>query len=125
MHRHGIKETAGHFYEEWHQKLHNNTTPDDIPICEALLIYLRSGNLGDYWNHLTKNGITKERLASYERKIVHEPWMKKEAIGDFENYLRILKQMHSSDDLNMLIDEAKRHVGGDTHHLMQEVRNGF
>jgi alpha-glucan,water dikinase len=91
MHRHKIKETAGHFYEEWHQKLHNNTTPDDIIICEALLAFLRSGNIGDYWGYLNKNGITKERLASYDRKIVTEPWMKKEAIPDFENYLQILK----------------------------------
>jgi alpha-glucan, water dikinase len=45
MHKHHIPETAGHFYEQWHQKLHNNTTPDDIYICEALLAYLRSGNL--------------------------------------------------------------------------------
>ena len=125
MHRHKIKETAGHFYEEWHQKLHNNTTPDDIFICEALLAFLRSGNLGDYWNHLNKNGITRERLASYDRKIVTEPWMKKEAIPDFENYLRILKQMHSSDDLNMLIEEARRHVGGDTHNLMNDIQQNF
>lgn len=26
--------------EEWHQKLHNNTSPDDVVICEALLAYL-------------------------------------------------------------------------------------
>jgi len=45
MHKHHIPETAGHFYEQWHQKLHNNTTPDDIYICEALLAYLRSGDL--------------------------------------------------------------------------------
>ena len=91
MHRHKIPETSGHFYEQWHQKLHNNTTPDDIPICEALLAYLRSGDLSKYWDHLHKNGINKERLATYERKITTEPWMKPEAIGSFENYLRILK----------------------------------
>ena len=50
MHRHNISERAGHFYEQWHQKLHNNTTPDDIPICEALLAYLRSGGqMHVYW----------------------------------------------------------------------------
>jgi hypothetical protein len=26
--------------EEWHQKLHNNTTPDDVPICSAYLAFL-------------------------------------------------------------------------------------
>jgi len=25
----------GGFMEEWHQKLHNNTSPDDVDICEA------------------------------------------------------------------------------------------
>jgi len=42
MHRHHLKEVSGHFLEEWHQKLHNNTTPDDVVICEAYLEFLRS-----------------------------------------------------------------------------------
>ena len=68
--------------------MHNNTTPDDIPICEALLAYLKSGgNMAKYWEILTAAKITKERLASYERKITTEPWYKPEAIGCFENYL--------------------------------------
>ena len=71
--------------------MHNNTTPDDIFICEGLLAYLRSGDLGQYWSVLKKNGIDRDRLASYERKITFEPWMKKEAIGDFEEYLNTLK----------------------------------
>jgi alpha-glucan,water dikinase len=72
--------------------LHNNTTPDDIYICEALLAYLKSGgDVSKYWEVLSKNGITKERLASYERKITCEPWYKPEAIGDFEEYLKVLK----------------------------------
>ena len=33
LHRFGIKETNDHFYEQWHQKLHNNTTYDDVGIC--------------------------------------------------------------------------------------------
>ncbi len=33
MHRHRIKELHGTWLEQWHQKLHNNTTPDDIVIC--------------------------------------------------------------------------------------------
>lgn len=107
MHKHHISECQGHFYEEWHQKLHNNTTPDDIPICEGLIAYLRSGNLGDYWAVLKKNGIDSHRLATYERKIIHEPYMKKEALGDFEEYLRTLKQLHSSGDLEFLSNEAK------------------
>ena len=69
MHKNHIKETNDHFYEQWHQKLHNNTTPDDIVICQAIITYLKSGNLSDYWSELEKGGVTKERLASFERKI--------------------------------------------------------
>ena len=126
MHRHKISERAGHFYEQWHQKLHNNTTPEDIPICEALIAYLKSGgDMSKYWDHLHKNGIDAKRLASYERAITTEPWYKPEAIGCFEGYLHILKQVHSSDDLNMLIAEARGHCGGDTHQLMQDIQSNY
>jgi len=63
---------------------------------------------------LTAAKITKERLASYERKITEEPWYKPEAIPDF---LAILKRMHSLDDLNLLINEARGHVGGNIHNI--------
>jgi alpha-glucan,water dikinase len=26
------------FLEQWHQKLHTNTTPEDVYICEAYLV---------------------------------------------------------------------------------------
>ena len=36
--------------EEWHQKLHNNTSPDDVVICEALLAYIDAGlDISAYW----------------------------------------------------------------------------
>jgi hypothetical protein len=51
------------FLEQWHQKLHQNTTPEDVTICEAYLAYLHSGNHDDYWRVLWDNGrITKEHL---------------------------------------------------------------
>jgi len=91
-----------------------------------LLAYLKSGgDMSKYWEVLSANNITSERLASYERKITTEPWHKPEAIPDFENYLAILKRMHSSDDLNLLIGEAKGHVGGDTHSLMHDLQANF
>ena len=31
--------------------------------------------------------------------------------------------MHSSDDLYILLDEARGHCGGDTHRLMDDVRH--
>ena len=84
MHRHHISERSGHFYEQWHQKLHNNTTPDDIPICEALLAYLKSGgDMSKYWEVLHKSGIDWKRLNSYERKITEEPYYLPNTIHDF------------------------------------------
>ena len=51
--------------EEWHQKLHNNTSPDDVIICEALLAYIDSGlDISAYWTTLkvgTKNSIYSNR----------------------------------------------------------------
>ena len=75
QHRFHIKETNDHFYEQWHQKLHNNTTYDDVGICEAVVAFLRSGgNTKVYWEVLTKHKITRERLASFGRKIIAEPY---------------------------------------------------
>lgn len=38
-----------HFLEQWHQKLHTNTTPEDVTICEAYLAFLRSGTMDEFW----------------------------------------------------------------------------
>ena len=58
------------FVQDWHQKLHNNTTPDDVAICEAYIKFLEgNGDNGAYWRHLTDNGITRERLESFDRAI--------------------------------------------------------
>ena len=43
MHRNNIGEKRGTWMEDWHQKLHNNTTPDDVAICEAFIAFLKSG----------------------------------------------------------------------------------
>jgi len=40
-HRPGIEDP---FIAQWHQKLHSNTTVDDIYICEAYLHFLHTGN---------------------------------------------------------------------------------
>ena len=31
------------------QKLHTNTTPEDVTICEAYLAFLRSNDMGEFW----------------------------------------------------------------------------
>jgi hypothetical protein len=33
------------FLEQWHQKLHQNTTPEDVTICEAYLAFLHRSEL--------------------------------------------------------------------------------
>ena len=60
-HRPGIEDP---FIAQWHQKLHSNTTVDDIYICEAYLHFLHTGNWDDFWTHLWDNhGLTREDLA--------------------------------------------------------------
>jgi len=124
MHRNKIPETAGHFYEQWHQKLHNNTTPDDVGICKALLAFLRTGGkMEEYWKVLNDHGITKERLASYERSITKEPYLHGDSgrlILEFENYLRILQSVHDALDLKTAIEAAKSCLPG---HILEQLKD--
>jgi alpha-glucan,water dikinase len=126
MHRHHIKEVSGHFMEEWHQKLHNNTTPDDIVICEAYLEFLRSnGNLDMFYNKLTERGVTKGRLESYERPIRSHPdfipHLKDPLIHDFEHFLGILKAVHTGTDLGTAIHTARYLFDPEMHAMMDFI----
>ncbi|KAM0898304.1 hypothetical protein ACQ4PT_022016 [Festuca glaucescens] len=98
----------GGMMEEWHQKLHNNTSPDDVVICQALMDYMNSDlDIKVYWDTLNKNGITKERLLSYDHPIHSEPNLKSEQkeglLHDLTNYMRSLKAVHSGADLESAI----------------------
>jgi alpha-glucan,water dikinase len=126
MHRHHIKEVAGHFMEEWHQKLHNNATPDDIVICQAYLEFLRSnGNLDRFYKKLEESGVTRERLQSYERPIRSHPdfipHLKEALILDFEHFLGILKEVHAGTDLGTAIHLARYLLDGEMHSLMDFI----
>jgi alpha-glucan,water dikinase len=117
MHRHHIKEVSGHFLEEWHQKLHNNTTPDDLVICEAFIAFLRShGNRDVFYQTLEAGGVTRQRLESFERPIRSQPdfvpHLKEALIHDFGSFLRILKASHSGTDLETAINAARPHLDG-------------
>ncbi|KAK1352523.1 hypothetical protein POM88_053220 [Heracleum sosnowskyi] len=99
----------GGMMEEWHQKLHNNRSPDDVVISEALLNYVRCGfRIDVYWKTLTERGLTKSVLASYDRPIVSEPKFspdtKDRLIRDLTSYLKTLKAVHSGSDLESAID---------------------
>lgn len=124
LHKHHIKETNDHFYEQWHQKLHNNITPDDIDICQALLIYLKSGgNIRLFWESLDKAGITRERLSSFERKIVSEPFYNPNLIPDFEHFLQTLKSVHSCNDLITMFDQSKQNLGFEFQKVQDVINN--
>lgn len=95
----------GGMMEEWHQKLHNNTSPDDVPICEALLKFIASDcDIKVYWDHLHANGIDAERMKSYDRQICSEPSFSRDQYEglthDLTEYLRTLKAVHSGADLD-------------------------
>eukprot|EP00922_Rhytidocystis_sp_ex-Travisia-forbesii_P055956 GHVS01082845.1.p1 GENE.GHVS01082845.1~~GHVS01082845.1.p1 ORF type:complete len:1020 (+),score=190.88 GHVS01082845.1:133-3192(+) len=118
MHKHKIPEHGANFYEQWHQKLHNNTTPDDVGICKAVIRFLQTGgNTGEYWKVLSDHSITRERLASYERKITSEPFMvgqpTEALIHDFSCYLSILQDVHDALDLEKAFTHARRFLSGD------------
>jgi alpha-glucan,water dikinase len=126
MHRLHIKEVSGHFMEEWHQKLHNNTTPDDVVICEAYLGFLKSnGNLDIFYKILEAGGITKERLESFERPIISHPdfvpSIKDLLIHDLEHFLGILKAVHSGIDLGIAIYAARYLFNAEMHGLMDFI----
>ncbi|KAL2344367.1 hypothetical protein Fmac_005652 [Flemingia macrophylla] len=101
----------GGMMEEWHQKLHNNTSPDDVVICQALIDYISSDfDIGVYWKILNDNGITKERLLSYDRAIHSEPNFRRDQkeglLRDLGNYMRTLKAVHSGADLESAISNC-------------------
>ncbi|XP_027348742.1 alpha-glucan water dikinase, chloroplastic [Abrus precatorius] len=101
----------GGMMEEWHQKLHNNTSPDDVVICQALIDYINNDfDIGVYWKTLNDSGITKERLLSYDRAIHSEPNFRRDQkeglLQDLGNYMRTLKAVHSGADLESAISNC-------------------
>lgn len=117
MHRNHVKEVRGEWLEAWHQKLHNNTTPDDVPICEAYIKFMESnGNADVYWRHLSDCGITRERVEGYDRPVVGDPQFysdKKDGlIRDMYNYLGILKSVHSGADFQASVQAVQNHLPG-------------
>ncbi len=130
MHRHHIKEVGGTWMEQWHQKLHNNTTPDDIVICEAYLAFLyNNGDLNRYFETLTAGGVTKERLAHFDRPITNQPeWhphLRDGLLHDFGNYLKLLKSVHSATDLETAANSAGNFLDGGARDALNFIRHQF
>ena len=110
-HRPGIED---HFLESWHQKLHTNTTPEDITICEAYLAFLHSGDMGEFWRVAWENGgITPESLAAMDHPINPCPIHLPHLIGPFQHYLWILKTTHAGADLDVAYEMVRGHLDGE------------
>lgn len=125
MRKHGIKEghRAGiecHFLEQWHQKLHTNSAPDDIIICEGYLAFLKSGVPEDLFRYVQDHGnITRADLAKmasqgfgYETKSVCRglnvnPVHLPQVYDDMEQYLGLLKHAHGGASLHDLCKACK------------------
>mmetsp|Transcript_17396 Transcript_17396/g.44364 ORF Transcript_17396/g.44364 Transcript_17396/m.44364 type:complete len:1181 (-) Transcript_17396:1181-4723(-) len=117
--RHDRSWGHGSMMEDWHQKLHNNTNPDDVIICEALLVFWRgNGNIQGYRDHLNGNGVTRERMAAYQQPVRAEPTfnghIKDTMIWELEKYGRLLRSVHLGTDLNESYDRVRGYLDGDT-----------
>ena len=121
MHRNHVPESHGTFYEQWHQKLHNNTTPDDVGICEAVIAFNKTNEIDRYREVLQRYGITKERLASFERPITTEPTYQPNLVGDLTQYLETLNSIHSGDNLMLNIKTAYKFVGSEAQKVLDEI----
>lgn len=71
--------------------------------AQAVIAFLETrGDLSAFWRVLSDNGITKEKLASYERKITMEPHLIQtdlhELTNDFRAYLSVIQDVHDARD---------------------------
>jgi len=125
MRTHGIKE--GHrpgieckFIEQWHQKLHTNSAPDDIAICSGYLAFLASGNPDDMWRVIWEEGkLTREDLGkmcatgfadhtkSGAKGLNFVPKHLPHMYDDVKSYLGLLKHVHGGSDLFSLCEACK------------------
>ncbi|GLC52406.1 Phosphoglucan, water dikinase, chloroplastic [Pleodorina starrii] len=127
MRGHGIREghRPGHdepFLEQWHQKLHTNTSPDDVTICEAYLAFLHSGNHDDYWRVLWDNGrLTRDKMESWSKPISAWPQHLPHLIPAFQGYLWTLKTTHAGADLDTAMEMAKGFMDDDLRWVIYDI----
>ncbi|KAG2440720.1 hypothetical protein HXX76_003577 [Chlamydomonas incerta] len=120
-HRPGYDEP---FLEQWHQKLHTNTSPDDIAICEAYLAFLHTGNADDYRRVLWESSggrLTPEVMAAWPKPLNAWPHHLPHLIEPFKHYLWILKTTHSGADLDTAMEMAKGHMDDDLRWTMYDI----
>lgn len=116
--RHNREWKHGSMMEQWHQKLHNNTSPDDVVICDALLAFWRgNGDMSAYWHVILSNSVTRERMASYEQPITTEPdfrgHLKDTMLYELGRYGDLLRQVHLGTDLDFIVGRCQNFMDGD------------
>ena len=123
-HRPGIEDP---FIAQWHQKLHSNTTVDDIYICEAYLHFLHTGNWDDFWTHLYDNhGLTREDLASMKAGwrtdgILGPGQHLPQLINPMKHFYWILRTTHGGGSMKSAMDFARGNMPGDVEGEINEV----
>eukprot|EP00897_Mesotaenium_endlicherianum_P008242 jgi/Mesen1/7446/ME000389S06789 len=129
MREHGIRE--GHrpgieekFLEQWHQKLHTNTSPEDIAICEAYLDYLHTANMDSFYHTLWEKGrVTKEWLHSMDHPLTATPLHLPHLIPAFQHFLWVLKTVHSGADLDVMVEMSKGFLDDGLKGMLYEILN--
>ena len=127
MRAHGIRE--GHrpgiedrFIEEWHQKLHTNTGPDDIGICESYLHYLHTGNLDEMYRVLWENhGISRHHLETMDHPIRGPPLHLPHLIPAFQHYLYILRITHGGAQMDSAFGFAHGHLNDHLRWVVSDI----
>eukprot|EP00181_Compsopogon_caeruleus_P005083 CAMPEP_0184687942 /NCGR_PEP_ID=MMETSP0312-20130426/28060_1 /TAXON_ID=31354 /ORGANISM="Compsopogon coeruleus, Strain SAG 36.94" /LENGTH=1305 /DNA_ID=CAMNT_0027144575 /DNA_START=67 /DNA_END=3984 /DNA_ORIENTATION=+ len=115
----------GSMMEQWHQKLHNNTNPDDVIICDGLMAFWSSfGNIEEYRRVLRENGLTSQRLAGYEQPITVEPdyvpHIRDTMLHELGCYGHLLRQVHLGTDLFSCVDRVRGILDGDIRDKVNE-----
>ena len=117
-HRPGIEDA---FLQQWHQKLHSNTTVDDVYICEAYIHFLEGpGKWEDFWKYLADNhNLGREDLANMKAgwknndgilgPANHLPQL----INPMKHFLWILKTTHGGGNMDSAMDFARGNMPPD------------
>ena len=133
MRENGIKE--GHrdgledlFLSQWHQKLHSNTTVDDIAICEAYIHFLEGdGEWSAFWSYLWKNyQLGREDLAGMKNgwktdgirgPANHLPHL----VDPMKHFLWILKITHGGGSMDSAMDFARGNMPKDIEYDIDDM----
>lgn len=132
MRRNGIRE--GHrpgiedpFLEQWHQKLHSSSTPEDITICEAYILFQETNSADRFYSYLwERGGISIEFLKNMSCPLTHGPRYMPQLVSDLKHLLWLLKKVHGGPgNLGYLIEMSKWQLDGELVSMLSAVQNNF